>query len=954
MLLWLLLTACTTPPKGGESSTDSVPMDSWSEDFAITIQEPSDGASLNEGETALRVKVETSQIRVRVSCGDGDTLIYEDDDFDPYYESTTTISLTAGTHSLSCRACDERVCTEDSVQVTVLEADADQDGYNDSIDCDDDRADIHPDAAEHCDGVDEDCDALVDDDPTDPKVWYQDNDGDGFGSSVTTTGCGSPTPGWAAGATDCDDANFLANPDQTEVCDSFDNDCDGNIDNTTGVTNWFADADGDGFGDPSTFTADCMTPVGYTSDNSDCDDTNPDIHPAVYEHCDGVDENCDGAIDDGAIDPSTWYLDNDGDGQGGAITTLSCLAPANYLAIPGDCNDANPDIYLGAVEYCNQLDDDCDGTIDEDDAADAALWYLDSDTDRYGDANAAIQSCDAPSGYVASDQDCDDQDALVGPPDQLYYTDADADSFGTLPAIGSVCTGTAIPGGYSSISTDCNDASASIHLGAKESCDGVDENCDGLIDNNVATAPIWYMDLDGDGYTSSSTIQSCNQPASGSATASSSADCNDASASVYPGAKELCNQIDDDCDGVVDDNATNRATWYYDADGDGYGVSTKTQLACDQPKNYASTSTDCNDADKAIHPGASEICNSKVDDDCDGLADDADGSVSGQPTWYEDSDGDTYGNSAVKSTACTAPGSYVSNSLDCDDTDKNLNPTTQWYLDYDGDTYGLSSSTKTQCVQPASYVRTSGDCDDNVKTVNPKATETCNSIDDDCDALIDDADSPVTGTTTWYIDSDKDTQGTTTKTKAACSQPTGYVSNSDDCDDKTATTYKGAKESCDGVDNDCDLSTDEDWSDAGAWALGSASTWVSNGSTFEAIIDPSSTTSTASVFPNYIYLCPIGEVNKVTWSSTDYPKNNFINVSINGLVIGGNYTISLSSPTTTPYKVQQTAISSSLKISGGSSAKGGEISWELSITPNDATARVCGSSYISITVDVTP
>ena len=415
-LSWLLLTACPTTSKSGETSIDSVPMDSIAENFAIFIQEPLDGSSLSEGDNALRVKVDTSLIRVLVTCGDGEVLIYEDDNVNPDYETVTTISLAIGVHTLSSRACDESVCTEDSVQVIVLEADADQDGYKDLEDCDDVRADVHPNAEEYCDGVDEDCDGLVDDDPVDPQRWYQDADGDGFGSpTVPRTGCGSPSGGWAAGNTDCDDANFFANPNQVEVCDGFDDDCDGMSDNVTTGTRWFEDADGDGFGDPSVSQIDCTAPTGYVSDDSDCDDTNADIHPVVYEHCDGVDENCDGTIDDNAIDPSTWYLDADGDGQGGTITAHTCLAPPGYVSAAGDCDDTDADVYGGAMEYCNLIDDDCDGTVDEDDAADASLWYLDLDADTYGDASASTQSCTAPSGYVASDQDCDDQDPTVGP-----------------------------------------------------------------------------------------------------------------------------------------------------------------------------------------------------------------------------------------------------------------------------------------------------------------------------------------------------------------------------------------------------------------------------------------------------------------------------------------------------------------------------------------------------------
>jgi hypothetical protein len=118
---------------------------------------------------------------------------------------------------------------------------------------------------------------------------------------------------------------------------------------------------------------------------------------------------------------------------------------------------------------------------------------------------------------------------------------------------------------------------------------------------------------------------------------------------VNPGATEICNGIDDDCDGLTDDadpSITGQATWYADADGDTYGNNAVSTIACFQPVGYVSNNTDCNDANGAVNPGATEICNG-IDDDCDGLTDDADPSVTGQSTWYADADGDTYGNNAV-------------------------------------------------------------------------------------------------------------------------------------------------------------------------------------------------------------------------------------------------------------------------------------------------------------------
>ena len=104
-----------------------------------------------------------------------------------------------------------------------------------------------------------------------------------------------------------------------------------------------------------------------------------------------------------------------------------------------------------------------------------------------------------------------------------------------------------------------------------------------------------------------------------------SRDCDDADATVHPDATEICDEIDNDCDGLVDDDDSNVMgdTWYGDADGDGYGGDTFQVMACNQPSAYVANAEDCDDLNPDIHPASSEICN-EVDDDCDGDIDDAD------------------------------------------------------------------------------------------------------------------------------------------------------------------------------------------------------------------------------------------------------------------------------------------------------------------------------------------
>lgn len=135
----------------------------------------------------------------------------------------------------------------------------------------------------------------------------------------------------------------MIHPGATEICNGIDDDCDGQIDESGGVI-WYADADGDGYGNAAVSQTACTQPTGYVSNSNDCNDSNANVNPAATEVCNSADDDCDGQINEGGA------CDGDGDG---------------YTTVQGDCNDANPDIHPGATESCNNVDDDCDGLIDE-------------------------------------------------------------------------------------------------------------------------------------------------------------------------------------------------------------------------------------------------------------------------------------------------------------------------------------------------------------------------------------------------------------------------------------------------------------------------------------------------------------------------------------------------------------------------------------------------------------
>lgn len=235
-------------------------------------------------------------------------------------------------------------CDDDDAQVTerTWQSDADGDGFGgdqtltecapgegwvlDRGDCDDADASVNPDADEVCNERDDDCDGLADDGVTVP-TWYEDEDGDGYGSETATDACVQPA-GYVAEPGDCDDADYDTNP---------------------GIT-WYRDADGDAYGDPGATTTHCGQPDGYLSDSSDCDDSRADVSPSGAEVCDAddADEDCDGAADDAdpsAVGQSTWYADTDADSFGDAFaTTLACDQPAGFVADLADCDDSDASV----------------------------------------------------------------------------------------------------------------------------------------------------------------------------------------------------------------------------------------------------------------------------------------------------------------------------------------------------------------------------------------------------------------------------------------------------------------------------------------------------------------------------------------------------------------------------------------------------------------------------------
>ena len=292
-----------------------------------------------------------------------------------------------------------------------------------------------------------------------------------------------------------------------------------------------------------------------------------------------------------------------------------CARDADHDGHPvgEDCDDANDAVHPGAIEACDGVDNDCDGTVDE---GLASTWHADLDADGFGDPANTVVACEQPEGYLADDSDCNDTSALVHPgaaetdcsdpidyncDGSTGYADADGDGF-------AACE-------------DCDDGAPERNAGAEEVCDGLDNDCDGHVDYGAVDAPTWYADTDGDGYgrpDEDFAEVSCTQPAGH---VDNALDCDDTSAEARPGGAEICDGLDNDCDGTVDGpDAADAASYYDDLDGDGFGDDATLQLTCDVLSGVVEVGGDCDDGAAAVNPEAEEVCSDGIDNDCSGDA----------------------------------------------------------------------------------------------------------------------------------------------------------------------------------------------------------------------------------------------------------------------------------------------------------------------------------------------
>jgi hypothetical protein len=574
------------------------------------------------------------------------------------------------------------------------DSDADGDGFEKPEDCSDLNWSVNPSAVEICNGIDDNCNKDIDENAVDCIIFFKDSDSDNYGDPDDSKCLCAPDSTYKVlNAADCDDNDKDMNPQIPDICDDIDNNCNGFVDEKYPLKGTPCD------GTDSDLCKEGVWSCKTDSTGLECSDKTDN----TIEICNGYDDDCDGLIDEeGSSDCVNYYYDKDDDKYYAEDASFKCLCNPDFKnkftsEKSGDCDDDDPQRNEGLEETCDGKDNDCDSNIDE--------GFLNTDKDGKADC---IDEDDDDDGKPDTSDNC----PLVANPDQK---DSDSDGFG-------------------------------------DECDS-DKDGDGIIntsDNCPDVLNPAQGDLDND-----KKGNECDSDADGD-TFDNAVDCNDLNAGINPAAKEVCNNMDDDCDGSIDEDAGDCIIFYKDADSDNYGDPDSSKCLCASDSLYkVLNASDCDDSDKNINPQAQDLCDG-VDNNCNGFVDEG----------------------------------YPMKGFACDGSDADLCKDGLWVCK--SDHMGL-------------------ECNDDSNSV----AELCNDYDDDCDGLVDEE--GASDCENYYYDKDGDGYyATGALFKCLCSADTKnkYTSQTGgDCDDNDSERHESLTETCDGKDNDCDTKTDEDFLD---------------------------------------------------------------------------------------------------------------------------------------------
>ncbi len=574
---------------------------------------------------------------------------------------------------------------------------------------------------ESCDGLDNDCNGKTDE--------GCDDDGDGYCDAAMGYDPGTIT--CKKGGNDCDDTNPAIHPKAPEICDGLDNDCNG-----------FADALDPGL--PLTDPQSCANQLGVCGGSmkaislcsggvwQECSPTDYKKYDSNYsstEICDDKDNNCNGIIDEGCDDDKDGYCDSN-------FSTLGF--PLSCPKGGGDCDDNNSKTRPGAPELCDDLDENCNGVIDE---------GCDKDKDGYCDAS--MTTFGGPKVCPAGGDDCNDNDLNIHPYANEKCNGIDDDCNGATdemwPDLGLVCAGgkgQCAVKGTKVCKADGSSSTCSIQPGPPQAeiCDNLDNDCNGATDEGC--------DDDGDGFCDAN-MGAIGHPY---ACGMGPGDCDDTNPDVHPGAKELCDNVDNDCDGKTDAD-----------DGD---IINDDPQPCESQKGVCAGSKKFAAMCKAgvwatcttqqyqgwnVFYSAAEWCDN-MDNNCDGATDEA-----------CDKDGDgfcaknvqVFGAPKVCSTLDPITGQTITHVNDCDDTNAaNFPGNAEWCDNQDnncnskidegcdGDNDGYCNAAMIVIGKPTVCPSGGNDCNDDAKSggalINPGTPEVCfDAIDNNCNGNTD-------------------------------------------------------------------------------------------------------------------------------------------------------------------------------------------------------------------------